>query len=59
MGSDTGLVELFLLSEESFLFLFGFVLLEAFPLPFVEAAGKGTGAAAHGAEEGEGVEKVR
>jgi len=54
LGPDSGLVKLFLLFEESFLFLFGFFLVHAFPLPFVEAAGEGTGAAAHVAEEDEG-----
>lgn len=57
LGPDPGLVELLLLIEESFLFLFGFLLVHALPLPFVEAAGEGAGAAAHGAEEGEGVEE--
>lgn len=54
LGSDPGLVELFLLIEKLLLFVFGFLLVESLPLPFVEAAGEGTRTAAHGTEEGEG-----
>jgi hypothetical protein len=35
VGTHPGLVELFFLVKETFLFFFGFFLVEAFPLPFV------------------------
>lgn len=36
IGSDSGLVDLFLLVEKFFLFFFGFLFVEALPLPFVK-----------------------
>lgn len=59
IGSDSGLVELFLLVEKFFLFFFGFLFVEALPLPFVNAAGKCPWTAAHGADEGYRLEEVR
>ena len=54
VGANASLIELFLLFEESLLFVSGALLVHALPLPLVDAAGEGAGAAAHVAGEGEG-----
>lgn len=59
LGSDPGLVELLFVDQELLLLLSRLLLVEALPLPLVEAAGEGAGAAAHVAEEGEVAEKLR
>lgn len=58
LRSDSGFVELFLVVEKSLLLLPGFLLVETFPLPFVDTAGKGSWTAAHWAGEEEGAEKL-
>lgn len=50
LGAKTSLVELLLLVEETLLLIPGLLLVEAFPLPLVEAAGEGARSAAHGAD---------
>lgn len=59
LGSDPGLVELLLVEEELLLLLHRLLLVEALPLPLVQAAGEGARAAAHVAEKGEVAEKLR
>lgn len=59
LGSDPGLVELLLVKEELLLLLHRLLLVEALPLPLVQAPGEGARAAAHVAEEGEVAEKPR
>lgn len=59
LGADSGMEELLFLLEESLLFLFGPFLMHALPLPLVDAAGEGPGAAAHGPGEDESAEELR
>lgn len=47
------------MEEELLLLLHRLLLVEALPLPLVQAAGEGARAAAHVAEEGEVAEKLR
>lgn len=54
LGPNAGLVELFLVLEKTLFFFFGFLLVEALPLPLVEAAGESAGTATHASVGGGG-----